>query len=111
MLVSDLWEGYDASYQLATGREGYTGPLLGGVLNCERARSLFYVAIPLPSRASRHATQDPQNANPTNALDQDGTNTLGETTGETAKYLACTTAKCSNMMLPARTHATAAHSL
>ena len=37
VLVSDLWEGYDASYQLATGREGYTGPLLGGVLNCERS--------------------------------------------------------------------------
>ena len=32
-LVKDLWEGYDASYQMATGHEGYSGPLLGGVLN------------------------------------------------------------------------------
>ncbi len=32
-LVKDMWDGYDASYQTATGHEGYTGPLLGGVLN------------------------------------------------------------------------------
>eukprot|EP01051_Picozoa_sp_SAG22_P000271 SAG22_NODE_6_length_41368_cov_49.702222_14_plen_292_part_00 len=33
MLVGELWPGYEASYQTATGHEGYTGPLLGGTLN------------------------------------------------------------------------------
>jgi glycosidase len=33
VLVQDLWEHYEASYQVAVGHEGYSGPLLGGVLN------------------------------------------------------------------------------